>query len=281
MSYRKRHIKSKIHKTRPRKSIFKRIWFWIIILSLIFVFATFYLFIFYSGIQVKNIIISGNQKADIQNIQSLVSENINIRLLKIGSFSINSKSIFLINTGSLDKKILNNFPIIESVQTQRKFFQTIEVQIKERVPVAVFCPQSENCYSIDAKGIIFEPLSENPQGTIIVFGFAHKQFFAGEQAVSQNTMNLFLKAEKNLKDNFQIDIKKAVITSPARMNITTSEGWQAYFDLDLQSNADSQIAKLNLTLNQGVTADERKNLRYINLIPKDKAIICDNSACGQ
>jgi len=62
MSYRKKHIKGKIHRIKPKKSIFRMMWFWITVLVLIVIFSISYFLIFYQGIQVNNITISGNQK---------------------------------------------------------------------------------------------------------------------------------------------------------------------------------------------------------------------------
>ena len=64
MSYRKKHIKNKIHKIKPKKPVLKTPIFWIFILFLIAVFTALYFVLFYSGFQVENIIISGNVKLE-------------------------------------------------------------------------------------------------------------------------------------------------------------------------------------------------------------------------
>ena len=108
-----------------------------------------------------------------------------------------------------------------------------------------------------------------------------KQVFTGENVVAQNMMDAIYKIQKSLKDNFQINLLEALISTPVRLDIKTGENWQIYFDLDARANIDSQIEKLNLLLNSDHLATSRKNLKYIDLRPKDRAVVCDNSTCGK
>ena len=292
-SYRKKHIKGKIHRIKhprnARKSIFIRPWFWIIILFLAISASVFYFFLFYSGIQVKNIIISGNQKIASKDIENLISDNINNKILSIrapfGSWNLDSKSIFLIDNDRIEKDILQKFPVIEKVEINKHFPQNLILNVTERKSFGAYCQNNNQCFSIDQNGIIFEQLSVIPDHFVIVRQiFEDKQVFTGEEVVAQNIINVIYQIEKNLKDNFQIDLKEALITSPIRLDVKTSENWKIYFDLDVSSDINLQLTKLNLLLNGGIPAEpggySRKNLRYINLIPKDRAIICDNKICG-
>lgn len=287
-SFRKKHIKSKIHKIKPKKSIFKKPWFWIVIFLLIVFLSASYFFIFYSGVQVKNIIISGNQKIASKDIENLVSDSINNKILGL----IDSKSIFLINTEKLNREILNKFPIIKNIKIDKKFMQALVFEINERAPIAVFCPTLDettgisNCYFIDAGGIIFEPVNEIPQDMVIVRQETNDtQISIGKKVVQQNIIDLVSKVEKSLKDNFQINLKTAIVISPVRLNIETKENWQIYFDLNPDADTNSQITKLNLLFSNGISAGPegypRKNLRYIDLRPKDRAVVCDNDTCAQ
>lgn len=278
MSYRKRHIKSKIDKIKPKKSIFLKLWFWVIILILIIIVLAIYFFLFYSGVQVKNIIISGNQKVSSQDIRSLILDGTNNKILGI----LNSKSIFLVNAGNLEKEMLDKFKTIGGVKITKNYMQTLHVQVSERTPAAVFCPAYGNkgCFLSDIRGTVFEPLDILPQNIVIVRQLADDtQIFIGEKIVQQNIMDLILKIGKDLKDNFKINLREALITSPVRLDATTSAGWKIYFDTSSDSN--SQITKLNLLLSGGISPADMKNLRYINLIPSSKAIICDNPTCGE
>ena len=163
--------------------------------------------------------------------------------------------------------------------------QTIVLGITERKPIGVFCSSESldsGCFLVDNNGIVFEPLTILPQDvTIVRQAINDKQVFTGENVVAQNMMDAIYKIQKSLKDNFQINLLEALISTPVRLDIKTGENWQIYFDLDARANIDSQIEKLNLLLNSDHLATSRKNLKYIDLRPKDRAVVCDNSTCGK
>jgi len=285
--HRARHTRGNVHRIRAKKSIFKRPWFWLSLLIIAVILTAFYFLLFYPGFQIKNVLVSGNKKVNTQELQAIILNNSNTGLVRFWLLNITSKSIFLLNTDKLDKEILEKFPAIESLKINKEFPQTITIEIAERKPIGIFCPSADenNCFLIDQNGIIFEPLtgysSASPTDfTIVRQTFGNNQVFTGEEVVAQNIINDIAKIQKNLKDNFQIDLKEALVTSPLRLNVKTSENWQVYFNLDASSDINSQITKLNLLLSGGISASDRKNLRYINLIPKDKAEICDNAVCG-
>jgi cell division septal protein FtsQ len=280
MSFRKKHVKNKIYKTRPRKPIFKKWWFWILILVLATILAGFYFILFYPGFQIKNIEIFGNEKIGSQELQSIILSNINTGLL--------SKSIFLVNTDKISKEILEKFSTIKQAEVSKKFPQTITLLVAERKPIGVFClGQGDECFLIDQDGIIFSakglPASgwENSQNMPIIRQILNNNaVYIGEQVIAGSIMDAIYKIQKTLKDNFDINIEEALVASPIRLNIKTNENWQVYFDIGQDSDVNAQAIKLNLLLSEEISKDTRKDLRYINLIPKDRAIICDNSVCG-
>jgi cell division septal protein FtsQ len=280
---RRTHIKAKINRASSSKSLFLNSKFWLLIFLVITALAASYFVIFYKDFQVNKIIISGNDKIDTKYIESLIESNVNKRILSIagpsGSWEVVSRSIFLLNPEKLKGQLLKEFPVIESVEVIRKFMQTIEVNLKERVPVAIFC--EEDCFFTDKNGTAFEPLFVMPQNMVIVRQSAKlEDIIVGKEVIHKNIMDLILDTEKNLKDNFKISIKEALITTPTRLNIKTSEGWKIYLDIYPDSKESSQSTKLNLLLTTGIPPEQRKNLRYIDLRPKDKAIVCDNNTCG-
>lgn len=264
MSYRRKHIKNKIQKIKPRKSIFKRPIFWRTVLFLVLVFVSFYFFVFFDKFQIQKIIISGNEKISSEKIENAVKNNINKKFISFLNWNVLSKSIFLVNKDKLNKEILEKFPIIEKVRTDKKLPQTLILGIMERKPVGVFC--DKECFLIDVNGIIFEPLSVIPENLPIVRQISEQsQVLVGEDVIGRNIMDFISKIKKNLKDNFQIDIKEALVASPLRMDIKTSENWQIYFNLDPDSDMNLQITKLNLLLSGQISPEARSNLQYIDL----------------
>lgn len=270
MSYRRKHIKNKIHKIKPGKSIFKRPVFWYAVLFLILVCAGFYFFVFFDKFQVKNIIISGNEKTSSEKIENVVHDSINKKIISFFNWNVLSRSIFWVNKEKLNKEILEQFPIIGKIRIDKNLPHTLILGITERKPIGVFCNidagEQQQCFLIDVNGIIFEPLAVAPEDFLIVRQISEQsQVLVGEDVIGKNIMDFILRIKKNLKDNFQIDIKEALVTSPLRMDVKTSENWQIYFNLDPDSDINLQITKLNLLLSGQISPEARNSLQYIDL----------------
>ena len=273
MSYRKLHIKSKLRGARLRKSIFRRRWFWFTILILAILFSLMYFAFFYPGLQVKNILISGNQKVPALELQKFLITGANKKIIEWGPVKIFSKSIFLIDKIVLTTGLLKNFPAIEKITIKTKFPQTLSVSVKERNPVGIYCSAGNKCFFIDAAGIIFSAWEgENPEGMFIVRqALQDKDVFAGENVIDGNIVNFILKIEKNLRDNFNINLKEALVATSIRLDAETNENWQIYFNTGEDGDINMQLTKLNLLLNGDITPEIRKTLQYIDLRFKDRA----------
>ena len=264
MSYRKGHIKRKI---KPKKSLLKAPVFWYSILLLVLIAAVLYFLLFFDKFQIKNIIISGTQKIETNDIKNIVLKETNKKLIKFLNFNVTSESIFLASLKNIQKQVLEDFPEAESLKIKKNFPVSIAVEIKERQPVAVYCSQNnEGCFYIDESGIIFERLQDLPSNmTFITQLTSSAQNYEGQEAVGKNIMGAVLKVKKNLADKFQVDVNEAVISSSERLDIKTGESWQIFLNLSENSDVDLQITKLNLLLAGKINLDERKNLQYIDL----------------
>ena len=90
-----------------------------------------------------------------------------------------------------------------------------------------------------------------------------KEFVLGQEVVKKELLDLILRIQGNLKDGFQIDTKEAILSLPKRLDIKTSENWQIY--LNLESDINLQITKLNLLLEEEITPEIKETLEYIDL----------------
>jgi len=267
MSYRKRQLKNKIYKIRPKKSIFKKPAFWFLLLFLILISTAVYFLLFYQKLQVKNIIISGNEKAGSQEIENIVLNETNKKIINFLNFNLTSKSIFLVNTENIKKQVLNMFPVIENIKIDKNYPNSISVQIKERKPFAVFVSQNnEDYFYIDEGGIVFEKLQGFPQNMTAIRQLINSaDAVIGKTAVEKNIMQAISSIKKDLSEKFQIDIREAFISNPLRLDIKTGENWQIYFNLGPDTDINLQITKLNLLLAGEISQEARKNLEYIDL----------------
>jgi len=265
-------LKRRRHQIRPKGSIIKKPLFWFSFLFLIVVSVALYFLIFFGEIQITDIKIFGNEKVSVDELKSVVSDKINQKILWK-----NSRSIFLARKSEIIKEVLNRFPEISEVKIEKDFPKTLILEIKEREPFAIFCSldteDSEKCFFLDKKGIIFEnivPDSFSSRGQnflekklIIRFSESKKEFSLGQEVVEKELLDLILQIQGNLRDSLQIDIQEAVVSLPKRLDIKTSENWQIYFNLE--SDINLQITKLNLLLKEEITPEKRESLEYIDV----------------
>ena len=105
MSYRRKHIKSKINKVKPKMSVLRQRWFWFTILFLIIIFLGIYFLLFYSGLQIKKIIISGNERIEVNALEKVIWENAGTKLINFGNIKIESLSILSVDKNKLKKRL--------------------------------------------------------------------------------------------------------------------------------------------------------------------------------
>ncbi|MEK7124630.1 MAG: FtsQ-type POTRA domain-containing protein [Patescibacteria group bacterium] len=258
MSYRKKYIKPKIKRLKPQKPFFKKTGFWGFIFFLFFM-GFLWAFLFLPQIQVLKIEIRGSEKISIKKIEDFISFRVNKKVINLGLAAFYSQSILAVNSGQIEKELLNGFIGIKSAKIEKKFPGAITVKIEERKPFAVFC-ESEKCFYIDEQAVVFEK-------ALNYEGFAILKKSDDKIKVDENIINITDKVSKSLKNNFQIGVKKVLVANP--MVFKTSENWQAYFDLN--SDIDYQIKKMEALLNDEIPEPQRKNLEYIYLQYQDRA----------
>ena len=258
------------HKIKPKRSIFKNPVFWWSILFLILAAAAIYFFFFWQYFQVKNIQVSGNKDVQTADLEKMASGE---ALRKILFFD--SKSIFLFDPGKLAASILKDYPEINSALAQKKFPQTVTVLVSERQPFAIICGFKDDptdlCFLMDEKGIIFKETSIEDPSLVLVQQHGDVQPKLGDEIIDSQVMAGISRIKQDMEKDFNpLDIVKADIVSAGRMDVTTNEGWLAYFDLSSDMNL--QVTKLSLLLEKTFPKPEdRAKLHYIDLRFENKA----------
>jgi len=248
----------KPHKIRRKTSIFKKKFFWIFILVLIFFFGSVYLVSFASFFNIKEIKISGNKKVSTNDISELINQEI---IRNFWKFS--SKSIFLANVGKAKDDLLKKFPQIEDINFKRKLPGSLIVEAKERTIVAIFCPDSD-CFSIDKGGVIFEKIdvisSEFPKITNIQ---GKTKFYLGEKIIDEMILSFIIDVKNKLATTSKIAIQEFDLISDQKLILKAKEGWEVYFNLT--EDSDWQVEKLVIVLEKEILPEKRKDLEYIDL----------------
>lgn len=227
----------KPYRIKRKKSIWRRQFFRLGVLLLIFFISFSYLLFFSETFQVKKIIVSGEEKISKEEIKKLVEK----------------KNIFLINLGKTRKNILEKFLQIAEIEIDRSFPDTLNILVIERVAVAVWC-ESEECFLIDKEGVLFEKASPETDWV---------EIFGDKELLEEKKISQILEIRSKLKEDLDVAIEKAVLVSPKRLDVKTAENWEIYFNLEEDLNW--QVQKLGLVLEKQIPPEKRGSLQYIDL----------------
>jgi len=266
MNYKRQHINPKIKNLRKKQRFYQYPIFWKFLLFFIIVATFLYFILFFSKLQISEIIVLGNEKIHADDIKSLTWKNIDKKIVSLLGKSISTKSIFIFNSKNTIDDILNNFPNIEDLKIEKNLPSSITLKIKERSPFGVFC-EEKNCFLIDHNGVVFESTDDSFMGIILKKELRDGEIYLGENIIDKNIISIISKIKNELFDNFQIDVKEIFVSN--LLIFQTSLGWRIYFNPE--SEIDLQITKMNILLKDEITIEERKSLQYIYLQYKDRA----------
>lgn len=248
----------KPYKIKKKKPLFKKAIFWYVFLFFIAGGFIFYCFCFFPVFQIKEIKIYGANKVSSEEIINVLQAKLTKNIL-----FFNSKSIFLADFQLASKEILENFPQITNIECKRNFPDKVAVKIQERIPVAILA-QGDRSFFIDEEGIIFELLSEQKENVMRMTDLTLKENIAlGERVINKEDLSRIIAIYNALKTDLNIYFKPFQKVSENRLNVTTLEGWQIFFDF--QKDVIWQIDKLKAVLEEKIPSDKRRNLEYIEL----------------
>jgi cell division septal protein FtsQ len=234
----------KPHRFKKKKPIFRNRFFWLGILILILIISFSYFLFFSETFWVKEIIITGENGVSKKEIITFIPK----------------KNIFLTDLGKIKEDILNNFPQIAEVEIKRGFPDTLNILVVERLGLAVWC-QVDKCFLLDNEGIIFE--TALPETDLIkIIDEQNKVFTLGERVIEKEDLSKILDIETKLKSELRIPIKEFIITEE-KLTVKTAENWEIY--LNLKSDIEWQMTKLEVVLEEKIPPEKRENLEYIEL----------------
>jgi len=298
----------KLHKRlKPKRSRLKKIlknrFFWVGILAFLFISAFFYAFLFSPLFEVRHVEFAGNQKIPTEELEPFVAQRIPGKLL---FFQVNH--LFFVDSQKMQEDMLGAFPAAEKVFVKKRLFDTVVVEVQERMEVALWCrkksyevefsdaPQSktkvtEQCFALDASGIIFEPKETDPprlgeagppsgkeaESHVALFTPETKEETQlGQQVIHEELLESLLYFQREvdafaLFKTLGLRVSSLSVISPDQVNAKIQGGWQVYFNP--RQSIDWQITKLRLVLDREIPAEKRTNLEYVDLRFGDQAYI--------
>ena len=252
----KRHYR-RPHRYKKKKSFFRKRFFWLGIFALIVFTSLFYCLFFLEAFQIEKIIVTGEKKIAKQDIEFLVEQKMENRIL-----FLRTKSIFAVDLGQIKRDIFNQFPQIAEAEVSRSFFDAVNIVVVERQGAAYWC-QEENCFLLDNQGIIFEEVAEIKPGLILINTIQPGLVALGGRVIDKDSLAQIFEIMSKLTAHAKISIIEAVLVSEERLNMETTEGWQVYFNL--KGNIDWQITELALVLEKQIPPEQRDKLDYVDL----------------
>ena len=243
-------------RAKRKKPIYKKSSFWFSFLLFLLSGAITYLALISPVFQIEEVKIFGD-KGYNKRVSEIIERSINRRLM-----FFNSRSIFLANPFQIKKDILNAVPQIADAQIKRKFSNKLEVRLKKRQPVAVLV-SGKNNFLLDKEGIIFQRVLNDKPGTMkIKKSSPRENLRLGEKVIDSQLISKILKISSQMM-SLKVRVAEVDIISDERINLKSSEGWEAY--LNPRKDIGWQLTKLKLDLENEIPLEKRKNLDYIDL----------------
>jgi len=252
---RKKHRYRKPYRIKKKKSIFKSRIFWLSFLFFVLLGGAFYFFVFSSFFQIKQIIISGNQKVKTQEIEKVFNKRIKKKII-----FLDTKSIFTANLKAINQEILDRYPQILRIKSKRSFPDILNVNIQERKPIGIWQKGKEFFY-FDKEGVIFERANEFKKPVILCE--VEKPIIFGKPIIKKENLYSILEINKRLK-SFGIDIKDFIISGDEKkLKVETEDGWYILFNLE--RDVPDQIFNFKLVFEEKISPEKKENLEYVDL----------------
>lgn len=236
-----------IYRKKIKKSVFRKRWFWDLVLFLIFFSSLSWLLFNTTCFQIKEIKIFSSSEF-IKKIQEVSSKK---------------KNFFLFNSGKISKEIKSNFPEIKEVKIKKEFPNKISIEIEKRKEIGIFC-FGENpfqCFLVADDGVIFQ--KSDFKESLIIFSDPTKKNppALGTTAIEKEKFSEILFLIKEIR-NINI-ITKRIEFSEFEVRVFTQNNFKIY--LSLKDDIKKETASLVNVYQNTISEAEKNTLEYIDL----------------
>lgn len=258
----------KPHTFKKKRSILREKSFWLTLLAVVFISSIFYCVYFWDYFQIKNIEVEREivtmkpgikmvLDEDVATIKSMAETAADKKII-----FLKTKSIFLFDSGRVEKEILTAIPQLESVSIKKKLFKkTLNISVSRKEGLAVSLV-GDTYFLMDREGKLFDLADDYDKEGLVLIAKPDYSFDSREAVLNAEELSQILDIETKI-ENLEINTMEFIIFSKDKLIVKTAEGWDAY--LNLQSDIDWQIAKLNAVLDKKIPEGRRGDLEYIEL----------------
>ncbi len=232
-------------------------------------------------LQIKDVIVSGNEYINQSEIKSVILEQAD----KKRWLFLSQKNILFFSKNSAKKELTKKY-YFEELKIKKKYFNTIEVSVKEKISSIIWI-SGEDKYYLDLSGVAFRKVTNTdlvinagegdtalirPEVSLnkypVIYDLSNNPVTIGQPVISQNQAGFIVGISEELKNNSDFDISHYNISGPKSDEVTlvTNEGWEALFKIS--DSPENQSDLLLSVLYQKIK--DRRNLKYIDLRFGDK-----------
>jgi len=238
---------------------------------LVFMAAVSYVLFFSGKLRVTSINISGTDTLKSSEITDAIDAQIDGKYRGM----VDKNNLILISAQGIESSLLGQFKIIKSVTISKKFPSTLLVYIAERKLTALLC-SSGNCWAVDETGTAFlkvdiNDLSGTEKDIPIIQDDSGNPIAEGDLVFDPGSLSYISGIATEMKNDADLDIGKKYET-PSRVSgdirVTTAEGWQVYFNQEV--DLAKEVDMLKLVLGTKIDQNSRADLAYVDLRSDDK-----------
>jgi len=232
-----------IYRPSRRRPVYKRRWFWDLVLLFFFILGSGLFFLKASYFNIEKIEVNSQEK-------------FKKRIIEIAS---SQKNFFLFNKNAVSKEIKKEFPEVQEVIINKKFPNLVYIEIKERKMFGIFCQEEiKNCFLMSEDGVIYKRRI-NEEG-ILFLSKEKSQLKEGDQVLKKEIIEGIIYLKEELKV-LKIEIKEIEI-SAFEINIFTNKGFKIFF---YQENFPEAVKTFIYVFKKEIPDKEKEKLEYIDL----------------
>jgi hypothetical protein len=258
----------KPHTFKKKRSIFREKPFWFSLLGITFFCSLIYCVYFWDFFQIKNIEVGQDLIAAKPGVKMVPEEDIaTIKLMAEKAVDkkiifLKTRSIFLLDSGKLEKEILTAIPQLESADVERKFFnQTLNVSVNRKEGLAIFLV-GDSYLLMDKGGKLFDTAEDLDREGLVIISKPDYSFDSGETVLGEEELAKII-IVKTKFESLGVNVAEFIVSAADKLVIRTAEGFDVYFNL--QSDIDWQIVKLDAVLDEKIPQEKRGDLEYIEV----------------
>lgn len=273
--YQRKDFKNPFFPKKNQSKKTKRTKFLVFILFIVVIFSLYFLNSV-DQLQIKIIIVEGNERISQQEIRDIILDQLEKR-----RWLIFDQGNILFFSQRQVRRELNQSYLFEELTIKKKYFDTIVIKVKEQIASAVWVTAGEQYY-LDSNGSAIRKIESGdlvvqtgeggvevirPEASAsrypVVWDQSNDSVGIGQPIITIDQLNFVVALNNQLTQAADFDISHYNVANAKARDIilVTKEGWEAYFTFN--DSAKDQVDFLFSVLQQKIK--NRQDLEYVDL----------------